>query len=245
MTQLVQRRTFPEIIRDHHTRIRRLEAAPGGGGGSEAAGSECDRCYYVNPGDIYVEPEYRDCTDAAASSFSWSSPICGFNNVAIGSMPFGKCGMDLLGYGIAVRIVIVMQAPGDMENVTVNGVGPTFGIPSQSPLIFDSGWYMIGDQCGGNCDTDVTISASFYAANSGFGNCTLSGTCYAKWVPLNEDGDWEGSLEDIPAGESYGDVVYFLPGDDASSPRWRTGARSIPSRAISFFNSVLTSIFNL
>lgn len=240
MTQVVQRRTFVEVIRDHHTRIRRLEAAPGGGG--SASGSECDRCYYVNPGDIYVEPEYRECTTAYAGSFEWET-VCGDFGTPVGSMSFGKCGMALLGYGVAVRGLITFGSPGEMENFLINGEGPTFGSPSTAPDVYDTGWFLLaGQPCGLDCNDDITISASFYAANSGFGNCTLGGAVYAKWVPLDEDGEWDGALADIPAGEAYGDVVYFTTSPD---PKWRTGARSIPSRAISFFNSVLTSITRL
>lgn len=241
MTQLVQRRTFPEIIRDHHTRIRRLEMTPGGGG-SEAAGSECDRCYYVNPDDIYVPPELRDCTTGVAGSYEFGV-VCGTFGTTLGSFDLGPCGMAQLGFGVAVRILINFAAPGEMENVLINGEGASFGV-GESPAQYDSGWYLLAAQpCGLSCEDIATITATFYAANSGFGNCTLNGAFYAKWVALNEDDEWMGALDEIPAGEAYGDVIYFLPGD--SSPRWRSGARSIPSRAVSFFNSVIVSILHM
>lgn len=233
MTTPQSRFSIPSLIKDHHRRIRRLEASPGDGGGT--GGGACPDCvldpFTVNPGDIFVPPEMRECTDAAAGTFDWET-VCGFNGVPLGSADAGKCGMYVLGYRLQTRGRIFFPNVGDAENFEVvpGGTTVTWDV-GESPLFYDTGWVTVDDGYCSECDDDITISASFFAANSGFGDCSTGGDVFWRWVKVDDDGDYRGALDELPQGEAFGDVIYF----DPVAHEFLEGPRSIPSRAISTF----------
>lgn len=254
MTQLTQRRTFTEIIRDHHSRIRALERSPGGGGGSEAAGSECARCYFVNPGDIAVDSEFLDCIELAAGSLSFDLSCGGCSALEMDPGTWGFAGFDSnwnAGFVVWVRIIAdVVNADNiginayvndDDDQYTAVGNGQVYIVGLGGGAVYngpvDTGWHSRPYTGSGitNCWRNwFALTMSTY--NDVFG-ATATGTIYWKFVQMI-DGDEQTALDDLPSAESYGDTIYYI----ASENRWVGGARSIPSRAISFFNSVLTSI---
>lgn len=244
MTQLVRRQGPWGEINDLHKRVRRLEASPGGGGGS------CPECvldpYTVNPDDIVVPEAYWGCVDVGAGCNQFDQ-TCGAGTVAlVANVSAGFCsGYDLslplrlqlsftatLGTGgdlSNTANVILLAGPIGFEAQVFSKTWPVAGLPGAAGGSYASGWVDIPDVCAGSCD-EITISATFQSHNGG-GGCAGPGFLCSRWVRVEEDGEYRGALDDLPQGEAFGDTIYFNPETGAMYE----GPRSLPSRAMTTF----------
>ena len=250
MTRPFLRRTLPRTIQDHHTRIRRLEASPGG---SDPA--TCPDCvldpYTVNPGDIVVPPAYYGCVDVAPSLESQPVDQCGPGDIFIVSgMDIGYCSAYALGSPLGLQLrASVAFAPcfagfngamtANISNLILYAGNPEVQVASwtwtvagtvgQSPCVFDSGWVDIAPVCAGSC-TALSASMSFESHNVVTGACG-NGSIAARWVELDANDEYRGALDDLPQGEAFGDVIHF----NSVTHEFVVGPRSVPSRAIATF----------
>lgn len=249
MTAPQNRFSIPRMLQDHHTRIRRLEASPSGGGSGSCPDCVLDP-FTVNPNDISVPDPYRSCVDVSAHAVSEPVAQCGTGNVFIvSSIPIGFCSA----YGLGTPLGLQLRAKVAFAPCVIDSFGPTAnvanlilyagnpeaqvdawtwdvaGTPQQSPCDFDTGWVDIDALCGGSCAA-LTASMSFQSHSSFTGGCA-TGVLAGRWVVLNEDGDYRGALDDLPQGQAESDVIHF----NSTTHEFVIGPGSVPSRAISTF----------
>lgn len=210
------RASLESRITDFQRRIRNLEAVVGGGG--------CPDCvldpFSVNPGDIFVPPEFIACVDVNGGCAQWDV-ICGTGNVFLldPTTPAGWCSA----YGLSKPLQFQFRLSTSLQANTANVIvyaGPlsgqvysqtwdVAGSPDDSPAFFDSGWFGVETPlCAPACD-QVFTGASFQSHNGG-GGCAGPGTLCWRWVVTAEDGTYRGALDDLPiVNATDQDVVHF------------------------------------
>lgn len=194
--------------------------------------------YTVSPGDIVVPPAYYECVDVSAHAESSPGTPCGTGNVfLVNSMPAGYCSGYDLSKTLKMQVRAVVALGGNTENIIiyagpggVEGQVYSYGWePGESPSEFDTGWVEIGDVCGGSC-SEITASLSFQSHAVFSGGCA-SGGLGVRWVEVDDDGNYQGALDELPQGDQQNDVIHF----DSRTHSWVTDPSSVPSRAISTF----------
>lgn len=248
MTQVIRRRDPVAVIADNHTRIRRIEATPAQGG---SGGGDCPDCvldpYTINPNDIFVPPEYRECVNAIGGcvEFDGIDVPPNTNQPLTAVLPAGFCSAGCLdpslgiqariatnlGFNIASLSVFIGQCPA----VSSQFIGASWGI-AENPATADTGWFDVplSGTCPGepNCGCAAICIGAFASQHSNFSsNGVGPGTFCFRWVALGEDGEFRGALDDLPQGEAFGDTLHF----NSETHDWVIGPRSVPSRAISAF----------
>jgi len=243
VTQVVQRRTFPDVLRDHHTRIRRLEMAPAGG--SDAT---CTRCSFVNPGDIAVDPEFLECIYLAAGQATYSisgqqlDPYCDpdpDNWPFIGYTSNWSAGFEIwvrmfgtVTYASNVSLRAAINTVDDPSTASGNGTVATYIFPAggaQYTGPFDSGWIpSTYDPAGDICNYNW-----FYGCVDPYSDINPSDadvTFAWKFVWL-VDGEPQTALDDFPPGDENGDIVTY----DLATNEWVVASRDPVGRDMSFF----------
>lgn len=229
MTQLTRRRSLPEIIGDHHTRIRRLEATAPGSSGS----SGCISCNRWCPGCIEVPEEYLDCFDAGGGTGEFDQVCDNDPGIVLASFIAGTGGAKLSGLGLQLRwgaalggvLSVYTYIDGSQDRAWY------WPPPGAAGASYDSGWLDAVTTYGGACDHEIPVSIAFDPSGGFGGGCIGPGFLAARWVVLDDDGEFRGALDNLPEGDGFGDVIYF----STETNEFVTGPRSVPSRAISTF----------